>query len=166
MYSCSHTFPFLVFLFFCFSLSHNSLTPHSSSSGAGRQGLLHVPAITLSPDCHHTGGGGFFSYKLVDKQILHNHCHDSTPSPPPTPLIQPVPNDGGWGAVMKNYTSQSAGQSYSWLCIMLTSHNHCCCDRGRDVERGEKETSEREGKSKGEQMAKGEENNMIEKDLG
>lgn len=39
---------------------------------------------------------------------------------------------------MKNYTSQSAGQSYSWLCIMLTSHNHCYCDRGRDVKREER----------------------------
>lgn len=36
---------------------------------------------------------------------------------------------------MKNYTSQSAGQSYSWLCIMLTSHNHCRGVRGRDVGR-------------------------------
>lgn len=63
---------------------------------------------------------------------------------------------------MKNYTSQSAGQSYSWLCIMLTSHNHRWCDRGRDVEGGELETRQEQ---RGE-MVIAEENNMIEKDVG
>ncbi len=49
---------------------------------------------------------------------------------------------------MKNYTSQSAGQSYSWLCIMLTSHNHRCCDR--EMWREERQKQEREnGKAKG-----------------
>lgn len=55
------------FFFLCPSLCcllHNNLTPHCSSSTASRQGLLHVPAITLSPDCHHTAGGGFFLSSL------------------------------------------------------------------------------------------------------
>lgn len=35
-----------------------------------------------------------------------------------------MPNGRGWGAVMKNYTSQSGRQSYSWQRIMLTIHNN------------------------------------------
>lgn len=63
---------------------------------------------------------------------------------------------------MKNYTSQSAGQSYSWLCIMLTSHNHRCGDRGRDVGRGEETRGEeKERREKG--RVKGEKS-VMEKD--
>lgn len=55
----SHLFHFFAPFFFYFCL-----TPHSSSSGAGRQGLLHVRAITLSPDCHHTRGGRVFFLQI------------------------------------------------------------------------------------------------------
>lgn len=61
---------------------------------------------------------------------------------------------------MKNYTSQSAGQSYSWLCIMLTSHHHRRGDR--DVGRGELETRREQ---RGEPVI-AEENNTIGKDVG
>lgn len=69
---------------------------------------------------------------------------------------------------MKNYTSQSAGQSYSWLCIMLTSHNHRCRDRGRDVEKREERRERNKGERRREQrreIVKGEEENMIEKEM-
>lgn len=63
-HSHTHTHTLCVFGFL---LSHHSLTPHSSSSGPGRRGLMHVQTITLSPDCHRTERGRKGSYKLVDK---------------------------------------------------------------------------------------------------
>lgn len=67
---------------------------------------------------------------------------------------------------MKNYTSQSAGQSYSWLCIMLTSHNHCCRDRrGRHGEREGKAMEKGRAKG-GKSQKKGEGNSVIGGDVG
>lgn len=138
-----------------FAVFQNTVAPHQVLVG------FRDPLITTV----HEGGGALFLLFFFPHP---NECINRWSTG--CGAIQPLPstdgthpasaNDGGWGAVMKNYTSQSAGQSYSWLCIMLTSHHHRRGDR--DVGRGELETRREQ---RGEPVI-AEENNTIGKDVG